>query len=263
MVDKPLLNKKILVTRAKGQASEISSELTKRGACVIEFPTIQICPPTSYESLDAVIKDIGQYEWLFLTSVNGVEAFLDRLGKAGKSISDLSHLKIGAIGSATGTKLEKSGLKVDFLPEEFRAEGIVKSFKEKGIKNAKVLFPRAKVAREILVDELKKFGCHVDVVEAYQTVVPKMSRENLKKVFVHKKPDWITFLSSSSVENFVKILGQSNLKQYISGVKVACIGPVTKDTAEGLSLKVDVMPKKSTVSDLVNAITSYISPAPR
>lgn len=249
-----MLNKKILITRSRGQVSDLAGKLEALGAQVIEFPTIEIVPPDSFADLDEAIKNSGQYDWLLFTSVNGVDFFWDRLKKAGKEVSDLSHLKIAAIGPTTSKRIEKYGLSVDLLPDEFRAEGLVEALKEAGIAKKKVLLPRAKKAREVLLEDLKKLQCDLDVVDAYQTVLPKVDPQKVKEIFEGEKPDWITFLSSSTVENFVTIVRKENLLNYLKGIKVACIGPITKATAEKLGMKVSVMPQEYTINSLVQSI---------
>lgn len=251
---KHLFNKTILVTRTQEQSSEITSLLEERGALVLEFPTIQLLPLKNYKKLDRAISRIKNYDWIIFTSANGVRYFWERLVALKKDVRWLAKLKVGAIGPATAGALKEKGIWVDLLPKEFRAEGMLKALKEASIMKKRVLIPRAKEGREVLIDGLKELKCKVEVAEAYRNVIPKVPSWELEKLFFESKPNWITFASSSSVDNFVKILGKKNLKTYLARVKIACIGPITAASAKKQGIKVDVVPEESTMTNLVNAL---------
>ncbi len=172
---------RILVGRARHQASALSTGLRKLGAGVIEIPFIEIRKPSSYQALDSALKRLPEYDWLILTSVNGVEAVWERVRKLGLPTSDLKKLKIAAIGPATKKAIENHGLKVDVVPQEYVAESVVRSLRNQ-VKGKRILLARAKVARDVIPRELRKLGARVDVAEAYETVLPDSSRSRLHAV---------------------------------------------------------------------------------
>ena len=161
----------VLVGRARHQASALSAGLRDLGAEVLEIPFIEIRKPRSYKALDGALKNLSEYDWLILTSVNGVEALWERLRKLRLGGKPMRHLKIAAIGPATRQAIEQHGVKVNVVPREYVAESVVASLRRK-VKGKRVLLARAKVARDVIPRELRKLGARVDVVEAYETVIP-------------------------------------------------------------------------------------------
>src|SRR5437868_5936149 len=190
---------RVLVGRARHQAEALSSALRKLGAKVVEIPFIEIRPPRSYKKLDLTLSNIQEYDWLILTSVNGVDAVWRRLAKLRLTNKHLRHLQIAAIGPATRKAIEQRGLKVDVVPEEYVAESVVKALGRR-VNGKRVLLARAKVARDVIPRELRKLGARVDVVEAYETVIPRASRTRLRAALKDPKhaPAVITFTSSST-----------------------------------------------------------------
>jgi uroporphyrinogen-III synthase len=251
--NRPLHGLRILVGRARHQASALASALRKLGAEVIEIPFIEIRPPRSYRPLDSALKNIASYDWLILTSVNGVEALWDRLKKNRVTKKQFRNLKIAAIGPATKKAIETHGLKVHVVPKEYVAEAVVKSLRKR-IAGKRVLLARAKVARDVIPRELRSLGAQVDVVEAYETVIPRHSRARLRAVLKDAKrcPHVITFTSSSTVRNFVQLLGE-NLRRR-PRQRFASIGPVTSSTLREFDLTVDIEAKEYTIPGLVGAI---------
>lgn len=250
-----LNGKRIIVSRAKEQAGSLSSLLKEEGADVLEIPFIEIRPAQSYEALDKAIENLLAYDWLILTSVNGVKAFFSRLEKQDKSEADLLHLKIVAIGPATAKAIEKHGIPVDIVPDEYVAEAVVEEMRNQ-VKGERVLLVRAKVARDVIPNALRELGAKVHVMEAYETVVPESSRTTiLEALNSDKKPAVITFTSSSTVKNFVELVGQETINSgLLDSVKLASIGPVTSTTLKELGLRVDVEAKEYTIPGLVEAI---------
>ena len=250
-----LNGKRIIVSRAKEQAGSLSSLLKEEGADVLEIPFIEIRPAQSYEALDKAIENLLAYDWLILTSVNGVKAFFSRLEKQGKSEADLLHLKIVAIGPATAKAIEKHGIPVDIVPDEYVAEAVVEEMRNQ-VKGERVLLVRAKVARDVIPNALRELGAKVHVMEAYETVVPESSRTAiLEALKSDKRPSVITFTSSSTVKNFVELVGQETIESgLLDGVKLASIGPVTSTTLKDLGLRVDLEAKEYTIPGLVEAI---------
>lgn len=255
---KPLFGKRILVTRAKKQAGLLSRLLSEEGADVIEFPTIEITPPESWSELDRAIEDLGNYDWIVFTSVNGVLFFFERLKALKRDIRDLKGIKIATIGEQTAKAVRELGIHVDIVPEDFRAEGIVESFKSINIEGKKILIPRAKEARETLPTELSKMGARVYIAQAYQTRIPQSLEfaEKINTLLLEKKIDVITFTSPSTVRNFLSILG--NDKIALLNSKIACIGPVTAEYLRGLGIEPHIICKKRyTIEELVKEIVSY------
>jgi len=262
---RPLSGLRVLVGRARHQASALSTDLRDRGAEVIEIPFIDIRKPRSYRLLDTALKNISSYDWLILTSVNGVDALWKRLRKLHLTKLYLNHLEVAAIGPSTRKAAEKHGLKVDVVPEKYVAESVVERLRGR-VKGKRILLARAKIARDVIPVELRKLGAHVDVVEAYETAVPASSRARLNRVLKNPKrrPDVITFTSSSSALNFVTLVTgrtphRRGARDYISmlhGVKLASIGPVTSATLRQLGLPVDIEAREYTIPGLVKAIVA-------
>jgi uroporphyrinogen-III synthase len=257
----PLAGCRILVSRAKKQAGALSSTLRELGCRVIEIPFIEIRKPASYQPLDSASRNLATYDWLILTSVNGVEALFARLAKKKVDASALAHLKIAAIGPATRKAIEQHGLRVAVTPKEYVAESVVASLRRR-VKGKRVLLVRAKIARDVIPRELRKAGAEVDVVEAYETVAPKSSEKRLHALLANKtlRPHAITFTSSSTVKNFVELLGLRSARAALKkparyhGVHTASIGPVTSATLREFGLPVDIEAKEYTIPGLVAAI---------
>ena len=246
----PLFGKRIVVTRAKGQAEALSARLRALGADIVELPTIEIRPAADYAPLDRAIASLSCYDWLIFTSANGVRFFMDRLDL---SASDLRALRarICAIGPATRAAVGALHLKVDLMGKEYVAEGLLEAFAAHDLSGKRVLLPRAAVARDLVPAELARRGAVVDVVEAYRTVLPEEAAGQAREIFARPRPpDCITFTSSSTVQNFVGAVGTEVLK----GVRVVSIGPVTSNTARTLGLQVDREAQPFTVDGVVNAV---------
>jgi uroporphyrinogen-III synthase len=247
------------VGRARHQAGALSSGLRRLGAEVIEIPFIEIRKPRSYKSLDSALKNLRDYDWLILTSVNGVEAVWDRMGRLHLTKRNLQQLKVAAIGPATKEAIEKRGVRVDVVPEKYVAESVVASLRDQ-VAGKRVLLARAKVARDVIPRELRKLGAHIDVVEAYETVIPQKSRARLRAILrdPKKQPDVITFTSSSTVRNFVALLTQHgrDARADIRKIKLASIGPVTSATLRELGLPIDIEARDYTIPGLIEAIVN-------
>jgi uroporphyrinogen-III synthase len=260
---KPLSGCRVLVSRAKKQAGTLSSTLKELGCQVIEIPFIEIRKPSSFTALDIVLHNLANYDWLILTSVNGVEALFERMAKYRLDKQALAHLKIAAIGPATKKAIEKHGLVVTVTPKEYVAESVVASL-HKRVKGKRVLLVRAKVARDVIPRELQKAGATVDVIEAYETMAPKSSERRLRALLAsERKPHAITFTSSSTVKNFVSLLGLRGARAALRkpsptrGVHSASIGPVTSATLREFGLPADIEAKKFDIPGLIAAIVAY------
>lgn len=255
---KPLDGKRILIGRARHQAGALSDALRELGAQVIEIPFIEIRPPESWAPLDQAIARLLDYDWLLLTSVNGVQMLFARLAKHGKSEADLLHLNIGAIGPATAKAIEAHGLPVDVVPEKYVAESVVDALQNE-IKGKRVLLVRAKVARDVIPRELASLGAKVDVAEAYETVLPGTSAAALRVVLrdPEQRPDAIAFTSSSTVSNFLQLLGKENVA-LLGDVKFASIGPVTTETMRKAGLQAHIEAGEYTIPALAQALAEHL-----
>jgi uroporphyrinogen-III synthase len=259
----PLAGLRIIVGRARHQASALSSGLRELGAEVTEIPFIEIRKPRSYKPLDSALRKLHAYDWLILTSVNGVEALWERLRKLRLTKRQLKHLKVAAIGPATRKAIEKRGIKVNVVPEEYVAESVVDSLRNR-VAGKRVLLARARVARDVIPRELRKVSAKVDVVEAYETVIPQSSRIRLRSILKDssRRPHVITFTSSSTVRNFVALLGKNVWRgrsrprkaSPLDGIRMASIGPVTSSTLRELGFPVDIEATQYTIPGLIKAL---------
>ncbi len=254
----PLAGTRVLVGRARHQASSLSASLRGLGASVVEIPFIEIRKPQSYQSLDDALKNIRNdsryYDWLILTSANGVEAMWKRVRKLRLTRRNLKHLQIAAIGPATKKAIVKHGLKVKMVPEEYVAESVVKALRDK-VNGKRVALIRAKVARDVIPEALRSAGAEVDVIEAYETVVPEKSRPRLRALMksAARRPHIVTFTSSSTAKNFAELLG--DLKpDLLKRVQFASIGPVTSATLRELQMPAAIEAREFTMGGLIRAI---------
>jgi uroporphyrinogen III methyltransferase/synthase len=252
---RPLFGKRILVTRAREQASELSRRLAELGAEPIEFPTIRIAPLDDYAQLDAAL--VRQYDWVIFTSVNGVRFVWERVNALGRDARAFANTRLGAIGSATAEELARHGLRADFVPREYSAKAIVEQIGD--VTGQRILLPRADIAREALAEGLRARGAHVDDVAAYRTIPTDANDPRGQDICAQLERgeiDIITFTSSSTVRGLFNALQSpiSNLQSLISNLKIACIGPVTAQTARELGLRVDIVAAEHTIAGLVAAL---------
>lgn len=253
-----LRGKKILVTRSRQQASRFATLLQSYGAEPIEVPTIQIAPPSSWEPLDLALARIHAYDWLIFTSVNGVQAFVERCAVAGQSPAELRRQKVCAIGPATAKELEIHGIHVDVVPDEYRAEAVVECLSAFPIDGTQMLIPRAAIARDVLPLALRTLGARVDVVEAYRTLLPTAGLSpEVWRLLAAGGVDVVTFTSSSTVTNFAQLIGETDLSSLLQSVVVACIGPITADTARSYGIIPTIVAPEYTIPGLAQAIVKY------
>src|SRR5918997_79037 len=251
---RPLFGRRVVVTRARAQAGELSVELERLGAEVYEFPTIEIQAPEDFGPLDAAIRDLDSFGWIVFTSVNGVEAFLERLRHHGLDLRAVPRgAKIAAIGPATAQRIEEIGLRVDLVPEEYRAEALIEVLETDSIAGKRVLIPRARVAREILPDKLREAGAEVVVPPAYESAPSSEGKNELARRLGAGEVDCVTFTASSTVENFVGAFGPGEAVGLLAETRVVCIGPITAETARGHGLRVDTEAEEYTILGLVEA----------
>jgi uroporphyrinogen III methyltransferase/synthase len=256
---KPLFGRRVVVTRARAQAGELLRELVALGAGVFEFPTIEIKPPEDFGPLDEAIQDLGSFDWIVFTSVNGVESFVERLRHHRLDLRAVPRrAKVAAIGPATALKVEEAGLRVDVTPEEYKAEALIGALTGDSLKGKKVLIPRAKVAREILPEQLREAGAEVAVPPAYESVPSSEGKERLKELLENGDIDCVTFTASSTVENFALAFGEEAAR-LLSETRVACIGPITAETTRAHGFRVDAEADEYTIPGLVEAVVDLFA----
>ena len=265
---KTLFGHRILVTREQSEGFEPLAEL---GAEIISFPTIEVVPPADYKDLDKSIDAIEQYTWIIFTSRNGVKYFFQRMFGKERDIRDMKGIKICAIGTKTAQEVKKFGIQVDLIPEEFRAEGLIKAISSQrsavsekrriseklSLKGMRFLLPRAEVAREIFPDKVRELGGKIDVPVAYRTVKPESHGKRLRRFLKEGRISIATFTSAATFNNLQEIMGK-DVDQLLKGVTIAVIGPVTAKAVQKAGLKVHIMPEEATIEAMVEAIIAWV-----
>lgn len=257
----PLLGRRIVVTRAMAQSQPLLQRLAALGADVVALPTIAIIPPSSWKALDNAIRRFEDYNGFIFTSANGVKALFERAAELEVQPRRAASAWTCAIGPATAEALRARGWQADIVPEQYVAESVVAALSQKELAGQRILLPRAAVAREVLPIELRGRGAKVDVIEAYQTVVPESSRQLVDQLFAQRNStaaDCVVFTSPSTVRNFVHLVG-SDYRGRLNGVVLAAIGPITRTALEELGLTVAVQATEFTVPSLVDALVDYFS----
>lgn len=254
---RPLAGRRIVITRAREQACRFRQLLEEAGSEVLEIPTIRIEPPESWDPLDAAIARLETFQWVAFTSVNGVEGFRERLSARGADAAVLRRLRVAAIGPATAAALTECGVSPEAVPEEYRAEGLVERLRGLIRPGERVLLPRAAETRDVLVKELERLGARVTEVPAYRTVAATEGAAALRGALAAGVVDAVTFTSSSTVRHFVAMVRPQDAMALLRGVAVACIGPVTSDTAAEFGLRIAIMPSEYTIPALAHAIIEY------
>ncbi len=250
--NRPLFGKRVLVTRARQQASTLSKILAERGALPVELPAIAIQTIPDNKELERAILNLAQYQWVVFTSVNGVKAVFEQLQAFKLDSRALSGLKIAAIGPATGKALEEWGIASDYSPDVYTTEGLITGFQARNIKKQRFLLPRTDIADEELAEGLTGLGAMVQEIAVYRTSPDVEAIAKAKEMLSSHQLDVITFTSSSTVSNLLATLGTDDLS--LNEVKIACIGPKTAETAIRAGLKPDVVAKEHTIPGLVDAI---------
>lgn len=226
----PLAGRRILVTRARHQAGQLSDKLRALGAAVIEIPAIEIVPPESYQELDQALHNLSQYQWLIVTSANGAEALGARMRGLAAQPGAFAHMKIAAVGAATARALGELGLAVAITPREYVAESLLEALGDR-VQGKRVLLARAAVARDVIPQALRARGAAVDVVDAYRTVIPEESVTAVRTLFTNPSriPEAATLTSSSTVTNLLALLRAAGVERP-EGMRAVSIGPVTSRT---------------------------------
>ena len=254
----PLEGRAVMITRAREQAAEFASALEAFGARVVACPTIEIAPPESYAELDEAIENLFGYDWLVFTSTNAVEHFMRRLEASGRDVAELDELRVCAVGDATAERLADERVHVDLVPQKFQAEGVFAALENflggrASLAGLNFLLPRAAAARDFLPRALEVAGARADCVTAYRTVRPETTdRARVEALLVGGGVDCVTFTSSSTVHNFAQLFDTRDLRPLLSGVRVACIGEVTAQTAAEYGLRADILPPEATARALAS-----------
>ncbi|MBA4496297.1 uroporphyrinogen-III C-methyltransferase [Paenactinomyces guangxiensis] len=259
--NKPLFGKRVLVTRARSQSSALSEKIQALGGEPLEFPVIRITRPERQDLLDASLQQLGKYDWVIFTSVNGVKYFFLRLAELKLDIRLMSKARIAAIGPKTGEALTDKGLLVEVLPEEYKAEALAESLRPLVEAGQEILLPRADIARKVLAKELTQMGCRVTEVDAYDTRIGTEDATEVVKLLEEGAIHVITFTSSSTVRNFVEAIRtvKTEVNPLLKKSRIVCIGPITAQTATELGLQVDAVAESYTIDGLVEAIQQMIA----
>ncbi|MDA8083082.1 MAG: uroporphyrinogen-III C-methyltransferase [Nitrospiraceae bacterium] len=254
---KPMFGQRILVTREHSEGFDL---LEEEGAEVVLFPTVEVVPPADWNELDACLDRISTYDWLVFTSANGVKYFFGRMIEKEIDIRELKGIRLCAIGPKTALEMKKYGVKVDLVPEEFRAEGLIEVFTKgrgKTLEGIRILLPRAEKAREIFPEKVRELGGVIDVPVTYRAVRPEHHGKRLRRFLKEGRVTLITFTSAATFHNFREIMGE-DADEMLSRVAIAVIGPVTARAVEKAGLRVSIMPKEATVEALVAAVRAWV-----
>lgn len=257
---RPLFGKKIVVTRTREQASNLMAGLEENGADCLECSTIDIHPVDSYEILDDELNRLKEYHWIIFSSLNGVKYFFERIQSKGMDARDLKGPDIAVVGKSTADLLHTYGVNADLIPPVFTSEGLAESLLDQGVEGRNILIPRAEKAREILPETLRGAGAQVVIAPVYKNIPPAGSKEELRQELEAGLVDMVTFTSSSTVRNFLTMVGaedSNELQDLFNGVKIAAIGPITAKTVTDNGLKVDVQPAEYTIAAMIKEIVSY------
>ncbi len=264
----PLAGKTVLITRSVGQSSQFTQMIAAAGANAIEMPALEICPPSSWEALDKAINNLSEFDWLILTSSNGINYFFERLIALEKDVRTLANLKIAVVGEKTAQTLKNHSLQPDFIPPNFIADSLVENFPEQ-LTGKKVLFPRVESGgREDLIREFRSQGAEVAEVAAYQSCCPGDIPPSAELALQSGTVDVVTFASSKTVKFFTQLAekvfsdnSQDNpssvVSNYLEGVCVASIGPQTSKACRKYFGRVDVEASEYTLEGLTQAIVDW------
>jgi uroporphyrinogen-III synthase len=257
----PLSGRSVVVTRAADQVAALAAPLEALGAEVLALPVIEVVEPEDWTDTDAAIARIGSYDWIVLTSVNGVERLDARMRAHGPGLGDLREARVAAVGSATARRLRELGVEPALVPERFRAEGLVAALREAGLKaGTRVLVARAAEAREVLPDELRALGAVVDVVPVYRVVTAEPDIEVLARV-AGGGVDAIVFASGGTARRFLEVLDDAGFgrAETLARAAVVSIGPVTTEALRELGMRVDAEAASSTTEALVETLVEMLS----
>ena len=258
--NRPLFGRRIVVTRSREQGEDLLEMLEARGAEAIPAPMIRIAPPDDAKPLEDASKAAGRFDWIVFTSANAVDSFMSTLLEVA-DVRELKGVRICAVGPATAARIARFGIRVDAIPVEHHAEGVLEALTATGdVKGRRFLLPRSDIAREVLGDELRRAGAEVTEVVAYRTLTAALERDSdydIYRMLLDRQIDAVTFTSASTIRNFVQIYGEDQAVDLLNTTLVACIGPVTAEAAQQLGIQTTLMPERFTVPDLVDALVEH------
>jgi len=252
----PLSGKRFLITRPQAQSADFVSLLEQQGASTVCVPTIEIVPPETWAPLDFVMRDLDEFNIIILTSVNGVEAFFERLLENNQYYGILTDMTIVAVGPKTAAAIEKNHIHPDLVPADHRAEGVVAELLKLGVEGKRILYPRAEIARSLIIDQLTAAGAEVVAPVAYRTVLPERNGDRIRDLLATGTLDAICFSSSSTFNNLHKMVGEC-LKGLLGQTRLFSIGPQTSETIRKHGFEVDLEPERWTLDALVQAMVEY------
>jgi uroporphyrinogen III methyltransferase/synthase len=255
-----LFGKRVLVTRARSQASRLRALLEEEGAWCVEFPAIRVVPVADPADLDSALKAIKSYDWVTFSSANGVKGVRARMDEMGIDARAFAGVSVAAIGPATAASVQELlAIRPDLVPAEYVSESVVAEFRTRPVKGGRVLVVRSDIGRDVLAQGLRELGAHVDEVVAYETKAPEDSADKARLAFSDDEGgiDIVTFTSSSSVDNLVRLLGRDS--RLIDNAVTACMGPITAGRARQLGVRVDIVATEQTMEGLVGAIVDHFA----
>lgn len=255
---RPLHGRRVLVTRARHQSEAFRRELAELGATVVEIPTIEIQPIDNGDEARLAVERLPETGLIIFTSMNAVEIFFRRLFSFGADARSLASSKVCAIGPETARSLESHGVRPEMVAGEYTAEGLAAALAGWDISGRRVLVPRARMGRDALPALLAQRGAEVQVLPVYETVRPSTSTEQLRRLFAGDGVDVVTFTSSSTVANFIDAFPRGQLPASLASTSIACMGPVTADTATKLGLRVDIIAREYTTRGLATALVEAL-----
>ena len=262
---RPLFGRRVVVTRPREQSSELVDRLAAMGAEAVEAPMIRIVPPDDPGPLLRAASDPGVFDWIVFTSANAVDGFMTALLDGERDLRALKGPKLCTVGTGTAEKLARYGIKVDLVPEEFRAEAVASALAREGpLDGLHVLLPRSDIGRDVVADQLRSEGAVVTDVVAYRTIIEDSPRDDDPDIYgmlLEGRIDVVTFTSASAVRNFVKVYGTDQAADLLRNTVVAALGPVTGEAAAQLGIAVTVQPATYTIAGLVDAIVAHFAVA--
>ncbi|HEY9503725.1 MAG TPA: uroporphyrinogen-III synthase [Pyrinomonadaceae bacterium] len=259
-----LAGRTVVVTRAVAQANDLVEALERYGATVISCPLIEIREPDDYARLDEAIDHLYGYDWVIFTSTNAVEFFLKRLSFKGVSYTELDEIRVAAIGESTAEKLREAYVHVDLVPSISKSEGVLAALVdfvggESSLKGLNFLMPRAAAGRDYLPRALEAANARVDVVTAYQNVIPTDLDRGRLSAMLTGGADCIAFTSSSTVKNLALLFDTDDLSEKLKGLTIACLGDITTATAKRFGLEPSIQPSHSTMTEFAAAIARHFA----
>ncbi len=261
-MNQPLAGKTVLVTRPRDQAGGMVAAIERFGGRALHFPTIEIAPPETWEECDRALGGLSMYDGLIFTSANGVRYFFQRLKERGAGPHECASKKIFVVGEKTRRAVEEFTPHVVAMPDKFTAADLSRRLEQEDLKGRSFLFPRGSLGKDILADNLRLLGASIDSVTVYRTTEPEQSDiHELKKKFLFREIDIVSFTSPSAFLNFAKLFPPAELAEIFAHAKIAVIGPATREAVEREGFRAEIVAGGSTVESMVEAMAKTFSTA--